>query len=366
MRIVSFLLTGTLCLGSLTTAATAEEPHSQYAASIVLGNLLPEEGGAPAATPSPLKSPFGVDFDPQGRMFIVELEGGRVHRLDPDGRLAHISGDGSKTYRGDGGPARDATYNGMHNVAITPDGHVFIADSWNHCIRKIDAHTGIITTFAGTGEKGFSGDGGPADKATFDFVMCITLDPSNRTMHVADLNNRRIRAIDMQSKIVTSIAGNGKKGVPDDGALAAESPLVDPRAVAADAHGNVYVLERGGHALRRVDKSGRIHTVAGTGIRGFRDGPAREAQFNSPKHVCLDDQGRVLIADDVNEAIRRYDPRSQTVVTLLGRGFGRPPLKLKHPHGVCVEQGVIYVVDPGTDRVLKLSPREKHDAGSAR
>ena len=107
-------------------------------------------------------------------MVIVELEGGRVHRLGSKGTITRLAGDGTKGYRGDGGPAAKATFNGMHNVAITPADDVLIADSWNHCVRKIDSRTGLISTIAGTGEAGYGGDDGPASKALFDFVMCIT------------------------------------------------------------------------------------------------------------------------------------------------------------------------------------------------
>ena len=200
-------------------------------------------------TSEPIKSPFGVDFDSQGNMVIVELEGGRIHRLSPNGNLTTIAGDGSKSYEGDGGPAAAATFNGMHNVAVTPNDDIYIADSWNHCIRKINGKSGIISTFAGTGEAGFSGNGGPADKAKFDFIMCITLNTTNDAIYVADLKNRRIRMI---------------------------------------------------------------------------------------------------------KAIRKYDPRTKTVTTIVGQGHGRPVFELLHPHGVCFEQGRLYVVDTGNNRILKV------------
>jgi sugar lactone lactonase YvrE len=184
--------------------------------------------------------------------------------------------------------------------------------------------------------------------------MCVTLDPAEETLHLADLKNRRIRAIDLKSKTVRTVAGNGKAGVPEDGAAAAESPLVDPRAVAADSQGRVYVLERGGHALRAVDADGKIRTVAGTGKSGFRDGPARESQLAAPKHLCVDGDGRVYIADDMNAAIRCYDPATETVATLLGRGFGDKQLTLKNPHGVCIEDDLLYVVDSRNNRLLRV------------
>ncbi len=339
------------CFSCVLPATTRGE---EAVVEVLIGNRLPEEGGQAEPPMSPLTSPFGVDFDSQGNMIIVELEGGRVHRFDTDGVLHKIAGDGSRTYSGDGGPAAAATFNAMHNVAIAKSDDIYIADSWNNCIRKIDAGTGIITTFAGTGESGFSGDGGPATEATFTYVMCITFSPDERYLDIADINNHRIRRIDMATNIVTTIAGNGEKGVPSDGALAIESPLVDPRAVTSDTNGNVYVLERGGHALRMVTPDGRIHTIAGTGEKGFRDGPALQAMLGAPKHLCRGEEGTLIIADDQNHAIRQYDPQSQTVTTLLGQGHGDPDIRLKNPHGVTFANNRLYISDMGHDRILTL------------
>jgi len=338
----------------LTFSTTAAAQEREPAVTVVVGNKLPSEGGAADAPASPLTAPFGVDFDSKGNMYIVELAGGRVHRLRPDGSLSTIAGDGSKGYSGDGGPAEQATFNGMHNVAISKTDDIYIADSWNNCIRKISAESGEITTFAGTGEAGFSGDGGPAAEAAFNYVMCITFAPDCGYLYVADINNRRIRVIDMQTNIVSTVAGNGEKGIPQDGALATESPLIDPRAVTADADGNVYVLERGGHALRLVTADGRIRAVAGTGEKGHHDGPALQAQFGSPKHLCLADGGVIYIADDQNHAIRKYDPQSESVTTVLGHAPGDQSTRLKNPHGVAWEAGKLYVVDMGHDRILRV------------
>jgi sugar lactone lactonase YvrE len=212
----------------------------------------------------------------------------------------------------------------------------------------------VIDTIAGKAQAGFSGDGGPAADATFNFIMCITLSPDKKTLHIVDLKNRRVRAMNLTSGVVTTVAGNGDKGVPQDGAKATESPLVDPRAAASDADGNLYILERGGHALRVVRPDGSIHTVAGNGQKGFRDGPARQAQFGSPKHLCTTPEGTVIIADDQNGAIRRYDPKTSQVTTLLGRGFADESIRLKNPHGVCVRDGTLLVIDSGNHRVLSV------------
>jgi hypothetical protein len=324
----------------------------------LVGDYLQSEDGVWQPQESPLKRPFGVDFDSAGRMYVVELEGGRVFRLDPDRTLHHISGDGSASFSGDGGPFSAATFNGMHNCAITNDDQLLIADSWNHRVRRVDLRTGEISTLAGNGAAGFAGDGGPAAEASFDFVMCISLNPASNRLHIADLRNRRIRTVEFGTGIVRTIAGNGLRGVPRDGAPAVAEPLQDPRAVAEDSLGNVYVLERGGHALRVVRPDGTINTVAGNGERGLRDGSALDAQLASPKHICIDDRDRVFIADDQNAAIRLFDPRSGLVTTVLGRGFGDPRITLKNPHGVSWHAGWLYVVDTGHNRILRMRVAE--------
>lgn len=359
MRIAECLLLtlALLCSGMMSESCEGGAPRStEQRVEFLVGDLLKQEGGTWEEKDSPLQRPFGVDFDSTGRMLIVELEGGRVFQRDAAGVLTQISGDGSRSYRGDGGPAAAASYNGMHNVAVLPAGDVLISDSWNHCVRKIEAGTGHLSTIAGTGQKGFSGDNGPATQATFDFLMCITLNASNDMLHVTDLTNRRIRTVDLKSGLVRTVAGNGKKGVPEDGAMAIDSPLVDPRAAAADSKGRLYILERGGHALRVVTPDGRIRTVVGTGKSGFQDGPGRQAQLNSPKHLCVDGSDNVYIADDENGAIRLYNPATDMVTTVLGRGHGDTRIQLLHPHGVCWEKDLLYVVDTSHNRILRLKP----------
>lgn len=348
-------LTCIAILMSVLPSASGESPGRAAKVEVVIGGLMTAEGGEWSPESSPLKRPFGVDFNSRGQMFIVELEGGRIHRHDPDGSLHHVSGDGSKSYRGDGGNYSQATFNGMHNCAVTPNGDLYIADSWNHCVRHVDAQTGLITTIAGTGKAGFNGDGGPASSAQFDYIMCITLNPAGNVLHITDLKNRRIRAVDLRTGIVRTVAGNGRRGVPEDGSVAVDSPLVDPRAVAADSQGNIYVLERGGNALRVVRSDGTIETVAGSGKNGLNDGAARQCGFGSPKHVCVDNNDNVYIADDTNKAIRKYDPKEGTVTTILGRGHGDKRIQLLHPHGVCWQNGNLYVVDTGHNRILRMS-----------
>lgn len=350
-----------ILLGTLASPALAlVEP--EVLELVAGGGVQPD--GSPAVK-SALKSPFGVDFSPGGELIFVELTGERVRQIDRAALLHTIAGTGSKGDGGDGGPAREAAFNGMHSLVVLPSGEIVVADTWNNKLRKIDPRTGLISTFAGTGRKGFGGDGGPAAKAGFGGIYCIALDPARRNLYLADLDNRRIRAIDLETGIVSTVAGNGAKGIPKDGERAVAAPLVDPRAVAADAQGRVYILERGGHALRVVKPDGSIETLVGTGKAGDTGdgGDARQATMNGPKHLCVDLDGNILIADTENHRVRKYFLDSRTIVPIAGtgrrgtEGVGGPPLQaqLFQPHGVTVHSdGSLYISDSGNNRILKL------------
>jgi len=319
---------------------------------------------APANT-CKLGTPFGIDFDQGGNAYLVEMTGQRLLKIDPQGQLTAVAGTGEKGHGGNNGPGPQATFNGMHNLAIGPDGIVYLADTWNNCVRTFDPKTGIVAAFAGTGDKGMSGDGGPADQAKFGGIYCATVDVAGNRLLLADLDNRRIRAVDLKTHVVTTVAGNGERGAPKDGAVATASPLVDPRAVTADRHGNIYILERSGHALRVVDKTGKIKTVVGTGKPGYSGdgGPALQATLKGPKHLCMDLNDEVLIADTDNHVVRRYSPATGQITLVAGTGkvgkgaVGAEPkqVELNQPHGVYVSPaGVLYIVDSHNHRVLKI------------
>ena len=326
-----------------------------------------KEKDAPAAQCA-LHEPFGVEFTPAGEMIIAEMEhGNRVLKVDAQGMLRAFAGTGVKGYSGDGGPAVSATFNGIHNLAITSGGNLLIADSFNHTLRKIDAKTGVISTFAGNGLKGFAGDGGPAAQAQFVILIQIALDPPGKHLYIADIGNHRIRRIDLATGLITTVAGNGKSGVPSDGADATSAPLFDPRAVTPDAAGGFYILERNGNALRYVDPAGKIRTVVGTGAKGLSGdgGPALQATMSGPKYLTLDRDGSVLIADAENHVIRRYSPKTGLITRVAGTGkagaagIGGDPLQceLRRPHGVTIgPDGALYITDSYNDRILKIVP----------
>ncbi len=321
------------------------------------------------ATKAKLVQPFAVDFDKEGNIYFVEMAGGeRLRKIDSKGILTTLAGTGKKGDAGDKGPGDKAEFNGMHNL-IWRAGFDFIlvADTFNNRLRYFDLEKKTVHAHAGTGNKGFAGDGELLFEAQFNQPICIAQDPFKNYIYVADIGNKRIRQIGILEGIVNTVAGNGKAGVPKDGEPAKEQPLVDPRAVAADEGGNVYILERNGHALRVVDKSGKIRTVAGTGKAGIGGdgGPALKAAMNGPKFISIDPaDSSVLIADTENHQIRRYVPKTETMELVAGtgkkgsRGIDGDPKKLElgRPHGVSIhpKTGDIYIADSDNNRILKI------------
>jgi DNA-binding beta-propeller fold protein YncE len=309
-----------------------------------------------------LKEPFAIAEAPAGGYWIAEQLGHRVRLLDAAGTLSPVAGTSTKGKGAAGGRGDAIALDEPHSLVVAPDGALLIADTMNSRALRYDPRTATLSAFAGTGTNGYGGDGGPASAALFGNVYCLALGPGGRTAYVADLDNLRVRAIDLATTTVTTVAGNGRKGIPADGARAAESPLLDPRAVAVDREGRLYVLERSGHCLRMVE-DGVIRTVAGTGKAGNGgDGDALAVALNGPKHLCIDRDGSVIIADTENHRIRRYLPTEHRLVTIAGTGMaggGEPgaPLQtaLNRPHGVYIDgAGTLFICDSANGRVLKL------------
>lgn len=321
-------------------------------------------GGAENATGIPahkaaLKEPFGTEFDAAGNTWIVEMvAGNRLLKVDSQGVLTHVAGQLQPGLAGDGGPALQAQFNGPHNLAVLADGNVLIGDTWNGRVRKVDIKTGTVSTLPGWQA--------PEGKERGNGPYCITLSPDKTKLHISDL--RQVHELDLASGSARIVAGNGQKGVPEDGALAVDAPLVDPRAAAMDSQGNLYILERNGNALRVVGKDGRIRTVVNaSGKKGGEGdgGPALAATMNGPKHLCVDKDDTVIIADAESHLIRRYVPATGKIERIAGTGkkgasgVDGDPLQcqLARPHGVTIHPGTgeLYITDSYNNRVLKIT-----------
>ena len=285
--------------------------------------------------------PFGIAFDKAGNSYVIEYKGSRLIKADTAGRTSLL--------------LDQKDLHEPHGLLINRAQQMFIADTHNNRVLRIDIKTGKRETIAGNGQKGFSGDGGKATEAAFNGIFAIDLNPAGDRLYITDLTNRRVRMVNLKTNIVTTIAGNGQSAVPADGAVAAESPLVDPRATASDSHGNVYILERRGNALRVVDKAGRIRTLIKPGDIS--------PDLNGPKHLCVDRAGDVVIADAENHLVRKYMVKTGKTVTLAGTGVKGDqivpdnPLAtgLNRPHGVYEHtDGWLYITDSYNHRILRM------------
>ncbi len=316
-----------------------------------------------------LHEPFSLAFDAHGDAYGVEFQpANRIFKLHA-GRIEYVSGvrwDSAPKGKLPPAPAKrldlaPAVYDGMHDIAVGPDGSIYAADSFQHRIIRLDPRTHAATVFAGTGKAGFSGDGGPADQAQLNIPMCGVIDPSGKSMVIADLVNQRVRRIDLATQVITTIAGNGRKGLPKDGDDALAAPMGDARAACVARDGTLYVLLRGGNALAAV-KDGKVTVVVNkAGKPGpASDGPAATATMLGPKYVTMDAKGNVLILDTENHCLRLFDPATQTIRTIAGNGKKGSAVgadwastQLNRPHGARIgPDGRLYVTDTYNNRIL--------------
>ena len=308
-----------------------------------------------------LNEPFMCAFDTQGNLYVAEAMNHCVRRIDyRTGVISTVAGIGTPGYAGDGGPATRATLNQPYSLQIDSRGDIYIVDRLNAVIRKVEATTGLITTVAGTGEPGSSGDGGPGLRAQLREPNDCFLDGRSGLL-IADIQDQRIRRLDLTTGIITTFAGNGDKARAGDGRTATAASILGARAVCMDQRGNTYICEREGNGIRKVDTSGIMSTIAGTGERGYSGdgGPARTATWGAPKAIRCDQHGNLLVVDTENHAIRRIAAMTDIVTTIAGghrggEGDGGTAIAagLDRPHGCDVDtHGRIYIADSNNHRV---------------
>lgn len=349
----------------ITSAIQAEESKGSWTAKTIVGTgEKGYSGDAGPALLAKLNNPFGITRGPDGALYVVEFEGNVVRRWGTDGVITTVAGSGAKGGAGDGGPALEAQFNQPHEVRFDRDGSMYLADMLNHRIRKVDAKTRQVSTVAGIGKPGFDGDGGPASKAALNNPISIQFDAAG-DLFICDIGNNRIRRINAHSGQIETFAGTGSKKPTVDGSAYVDVPLNGPRTLDFDAEGNLWLALREANQVWKLDrKTGKAQHFAGTGQKGMtgNGGPARLATLSGPKGISVGPDGRVYVADTESHSIRVIHPVSGIIEAVVGDGtVGNGPdgpgtmCRLARPHGVFADKnGSIYVGDSENHKVREL------------
>ena len=334
-----------------------------FFAFAIFSILIPAPGfaeGVPA-TETEISLVDGLAVDKEGNIYISSRDHNIINRIDKKGMMTRFAGTGESGYSGDGGSALEATLKIPAGLALDDKGNVYIADRENHVVRKVDAR-GKITTVAGTGTPGFSGDGGPAVQAGLNLPSGLAFDGKGN-LYIADRSNNRIRVVDAKG-IINTYAGSGTDGYGGDAGPALKARIDRPFDIAIDNKDNLYIADRGNNRIRKVNKEGIMTTVAGDGGFFFMgdNGPAYRASIAGPTGVAVDDKGNVYIADRNNNRIRVLDKLGM-IRTIAGTGQqdynGDSELardtNLHLPFGVTLDnQGHLLVIDRSHYRIRKI------------
>lgn len=318
-------------------------------------------GDGGPATAAQLIAPWDCDVGPDGSLYIADLWNGCIRRVDPDGIITTVAGNGTLGYSGDGGWAKHAQLDRPSRVTVAPDGSLYIADTWNDVIRRVGPD-GIITTVVGTGEPGYSGDGGPAIEAQLFYPYGVAIGPDGN-LYVTDERNARIRRVGADGTI-TTVAGTGQTGYAGEGGLAIETPLDGPAGIAFGPDGSLFVSTSS--RVMRVTPDGIIATVAGDGTFGYNGdgGPATDAQFGRVADVAVAPDGSLYIVDEYFCLVRRVGPDG-IISTVAGDGTNRPGSadgpatgsSLNFTSGILLgPDGSLYIAERNNERVRRVAP----------
>ena len=371
----SIALTGSLAVAPGILRAQQSAQVFTVAGTGVAGYEEEPRAGA-AATRSPINNPYGIVPGPDGALYFCEVDTGRIRRLDMSRNLlSTIAGTGEPGYRPESRIPLETPFAAPHELRWDAESNLYIVERDNHSVRRIAGTTGLVTTLAGNGEPGFSGDGRQAVLSQLNRPHSIAFD-SRGNLLICDIGNQRLRRVDRETGLMSTLSGTGAaEPTPDSGPLEG-TPLMGPRSIDADRNGNAWLVLREGNAVYRLTlNDNRLQRVAGTGEQGYSgDGEsALAARFNGPKGIAHSPADNSLyIVDTENHAVRRVDLGSGIISTVLGtgeRGDGPDgdPLncRLNRPHGICIHNGVLYVGDSENHRIRALTGLFAGQAGRA-
>jgi trimeric autotransporter adhesin len=329
----------------------------------IAGNGIAGFGGdGNQATLAQLSYPMGLAVDSAGNLYLCDVSNNRIRKIALTGVITTVAGDGGECYSGDGSQASSASLDNPTGIAVDGKGNLYIADTWNHRIRKVNK-AGIITTVAGDGEEGYSGDGGLAASARIRFPGGLAMDSANN-LYIADNGNNRIRRVD-SSGTITTVAGNAANHKLGDDEQAEAAMLKEPTGLAIDHSGNLYIADCDNNRIRKVNPTGIITTVAGNGTFGYKGdgGPATSALLNIPSRVALDSTGNLYVVDSQNYRIRKINPNGE-ITTIAGNGTsgyngdGGPATLAQFgwPTSVAVDSaGNLYIADAINNLIRKVT-----------
>ena len=327
---------------------------------------LAQAASLPARS-APLLLPSAIAYDTQGNLYLAETQANAVRRVDLSGNIVVIAGTGTQGFGGDGGPATGAELNSPEGVAVDSAGNIYVADSSNNRIRRIDAATAVVTTIAGNGKAGFGGDGAAAVSALLDLPRAIALDVKGEQLYIADSRNHRIRKVDLMSGTISTVAGDGRQGFSGDGGAASAASLDSPESIAVDLSGNLFLADTHNRRIRRVAAgTGTISTVFGDGTTGVAavGTTALGSALALPRGLTVDRAGNLYVVDSGNHRVVRVDATTGVVTVAAGdgtEGFGGDGgaavlAGLDSPRAAAIApSGLLTMSDSGNQRVRQLA-----------
>ncbi len=360
MRNIKLIAMASISFASTLFASANVHAQTGNITTVVGNGTAAYSGEGVVAVSSAVNHPAELVIDGSGNTYFSELNSNRIRKVSPSGIITTIAGTGVAGYSGDGGPATAARLNMPFGIDLDNAGNVYFSDCLNHRIRRIST-SGIITTVAGNGIGGFSGNGGPATAAAMLGPTYIRFDHSGN-LYISDNSNNMLRKVNT-SGIITTIAGTGFAGYTGDGGAATNARLYSPSGMAVDLSGNVYLCDYGNNVVRKITAAGIISTFAGTGIAGYTGdgGPATAARFKSVQDVIIDPSGNFIFADTKNHVVRKINP-SGVISTIAGTGVsgfsgdGGPATvaNFYEPGGLAIDPtGNLHIADVFNHRIRK-------------